>query len=35
MSTVTIPQVHFRVIDGVRIRYADSGQLREADGRPD
>ena len=24
-STATIPQVRFRVIDGVRIRYADSG----------
>jgi len=25
MSTATIPQVRFRTIDGVRIRYADSG----------
>ena len=25
MSTTTIPQVRFRTIDGVRIRYADSG----------
>ena len=25
MSTTTIPQVRFRIIDGVRIRYADSG----------
>jgi pimeloyl-ACP methyl ester carboxylesterase len=26
MSTTTIPQVGFRTIDGVRIRYADSGR---------
>jgi pimeloyl-ACP methyl ester carboxylesterase len=25
MSTMTIPHVHFRAIDGVRVRYADSG----------
>jgi pimeloyl-ACP methyl ester carboxylesterase len=25
MSTTTIPQVRFRTIDGVRIRYADNG----------
>jgi pimeloyl-ACP methyl ester carboxylesterase len=25
MSTMTIPQVRFRAIDGVRVRYADSG----------
>ena len=25
MPTTTTPQVRFRTIDGVRIRYADSG----------
>ena len=25
MSTTTTPQVHFRTVDGARIRYADSG----------
>jgi len=29
MSTTTIPQVRFRTIDGVRIRYADSGSSRK------
>ena len=29
MSTTTIPQVSFRTIDGVRIRYADSGGPRQ------
>src|SRR5579864_9034529 len=29
MTTTTIPQVRFRTIDGVRIRYADSGGPRE------
>ena len=29
MSTTTVPQVSFRTIDGLRIRYADSGASRE------
>ena len=29
MSTTTVPRVRFRTIDGVRIRYADSGASRE------
>ena len=29
MPTTTIPQVRFRTIDGVRIRYADSGAPHE------
>jgi pimeloyl-ACP methyl ester carboxylesterase len=29
MPTTTIPQVRFRTVDGVRIRYADSGGSRE------
>jgi pimeloyl-ACP methyl ester carboxylesterase len=29
MPTTTIPQVRFRTIDGVRIRYADSGNSRK------
>jgi pimeloyl-ACP methyl ester carboxylesterase len=29
MSTTTVPQVRFRTIDGLRIRYADSGPSRE------
>src|SRR5580704_3655476 len=29
MTTTTIPQVRFRTIDGVRIRYADSGGTRK------
>jgi pimeloyl-ACP methyl ester carboxylesterase len=29
MSTTTIPEVRFRTIDGVRIRYADSGSSPE------
>ena len=29
MATTTIPQVSFRTIDGVRVRYADSGGLRQ------
>jgi pimeloyl-ACP methyl ester carboxylesterase len=29
MSTTTAPQVRFRTLDGLRIRYADSGALRE------
>lgn len=29
MTTTTMPNVHFRTIDGVRIRYADSDTLRE------
>jgi pimeloyl-ACP methyl ester carboxylesterase len=29
MPTTTIPQVGFRTIDGVRIRYADSGSSRQ------
>ena len=29
MSTATIPQVRFRTVDGVRIRYADSGGSKE------
>jgi pimeloyl-ACP methyl ester carboxylesterase len=29
MPTTTTPPVHFRTIDGVRIRYADSGVSRE------
>ncbi len=29
MSTTTVPQVRFRTIDGLRIRYADSGASRE------
>lgn len=27
MSMTTIPEVRFRTIDGVRIRYADSGRV--------
>lgn len=30
MSTMTIPQVGFRTIDGVRVRYADSGSSPKA-----
>ena len=29
MPTTTVPQVRFRTIDGLRIRYADSGPSRE------
>lgn len=29
MPTTTIPQVQFRTVDGVRVRYADSGGVRE------
>ena len=29
MSTTTTPQVHFRTVDGARIRYADSGGSQE------
>jgi pimeloyl-ACP methyl ester carboxylesterase len=29
MATTTIPQVSFRTIDGVRVRYADSGSPRQ------
>jgi pimeloyl-ACP methyl ester carboxylesterase len=29
MPTTTTPQVRFRTVDGLRIRYADSGGLRE------
>ena len=29
MPTTTTPQVHFRTVDGVRIRYADSGGSQE------
>ncbi len=29
MPTTTIPQVRFRIVDGLRIRYADSGAPRE------
>ncbi len=29
MPTTTIPQVRFRTVDGLRIRYADSGASRE------
>ena len=29
MSTKTVPQVRFRTIDGLRIRYAESGAARE------
>ena len=29
MSTTTAPRLHFRTVDGVRIRYADSGGSRE------
>jgi pimeloyl-ACP methyl ester carboxylesterase len=29
MSTTTVPQVRFRTLDGLRIRYADSGASRE------
>jgi hypothetical protein len=29
MPTTTVPQVRFRTIDGLRIRYADSGPARE------
>jgi pimeloyl-ACP methyl ester carboxylesterase len=29
MSTTTTPEVHFRTVGGVRIRYADSGGSRE------
>src|SRR4029453_13326916 len=29
MSTATTPQLHFRTVDGVRIRYADSGGSQE------
>ena len=29
MSTTTIPQLSFRTVDGVRIRYADSGGAQE------
>src|ERR1700689_3284419 len=29
MSTATLPEVRFRTIDGVRIRYADSGSPPE------
>jgi hypothetical protein len=28
-TTTTIPQVQFRTVDGVRIRYADSGGSQE------
>ena len=30
MPTTTAPQVQFRTVDGVRIRYADSGNSRES-----
>ena len=29
MPTTTLPQVRFQTVDGVRIRYADSGPRRE------
>ena len=29
MPTATTPQVRFRTLDGVRIRYADSGGLQK------
>ena len=29
MPTTTTPEVHFRTVDGVRIRYADSGGSQE------
>ena len=29
MTTTTTPQVRFRTIDGVRIRYADSGSTQK------
>src|SRR5215831_17032104 len=29
MTTTTTPQVRFRTVDGVRIRYADSGGSKE------
>jgi hypothetical protein len=29
MPTTTTPQIRFRTIDGVRIRYADSGSSKK------
>ena len=35
MAITMTPQVQFRTVDGVRIRYADSGKRAGADGRAD